>query len=181
MNSKRSYFLILPTLMILGIHLFAHTEAAKAAANVHHERVNHAIHESELIFNLHHLGLSHGNHLHLDMAHGDAHYLYSHAQNGQGKTWQKAKWNSDNKWDEQARRDMIARIVSEGWEWAPRAESFGKQTSWLPGWELRWWSFTGNDGREVWVYHARSKSSGQRYTSFTNHVDGKLQNWVVAR
>ena len=38
-----------------------------------------------------------------------------------------------------------------------------------------------NDGREVWVYHARSKSSGQRYTSFTNHVDGKLQNWEVAR
>lgn len=176
MNSKRSSFLILPTLMILGIHLFLHTEAAKAVADVHHGRVNHAIHESELIFNLHHLGLSHGNHLH--MTHID---LYSHAHNGRGKIWQKAKWNQDNKWDEQARRDMIARIVSEGWKWAPTASSFGKQTNWLPGWELRWWSFSGNGGREVWVYHARSKSSGQRYTSFTNHGDGKLQDWEVAR
>ena len=181
MNSKRSFFLILPTLMILGIHLFSHTEAAKAATDVHHGRVNHAIHASESIFNLHHLGLSHGNHLHLHMTHGNGHHLYLHGHNGQAKTRKKAKWNHDNKWYEQARRDMIARVASEGWKWAPRGDSFGKQTSWLPGWELRWWSFSGNDGREVWVSPARSKSTGQRYTSFTNHVDGKLQQWEVAR
>ena len=182
MNSRGRFFLILPTLMILGIHLFLHTETATAAANVHHDRANHAIHATELVsFNLHHLGFSHGNHLHLHATHVGQHLLYSHAHNGQGKTWQKAKWTPVSKWDEQARHDMIARIVSEGWKWTPRDDSFGKQTNWLPGWELRWWSFRGNDGREVWVYHARSKSSGQRYTSFASHSDGKLQNWEVAR
>jgi len=181
--NRRSSFLILPTLMILGIHLFLHTEAATAAANVHHDSVNHASHASELIsFNLHHAGFSHDNHLQLHVAHVNEHLLYSHADNsGQSNTWSKAKWAPVNKWDEQARHDMIARIVGEGWKWEPRADSFGKQINWLPGWELRWWSFSGNDGREVWVYHARSKSSGQRYTSFTNHIDGKLQNWEIAR
>jgi len=182
-RKTNSLILLLPALLMLGVHLFGHTETV-AASDIHHRYAYHAVHIYEFSHaDVHDVGFVHGseNHGVISAANIGHHFNHPHANNSAGKTWSRAQWAKSSKWDEQARQDMIARIVRDGWNWTSRADSFGKQSNWLPGWELRWWSFTRNDGGTVWVYHARSKSTGQRYTSFTNHTDGKLQQWEIAR
>ena len=178
MNRRSLLTLTLPTLVILGVHLFAHPHTGIAHSGFHHQFAHHANHE---LFgaNAHHLGFVHNHHAN---AHDfDRHFHHAAAGNSAGATTERGRWNNHSKWDDQARKDMIARIAHEGWSWTPQVDSFGKQSNWLPGWELRWWSFSRNDGGVAWVYHARSKASGQRYTSITSHVDGKLQIWKAVR
>lgn len=179
MKSRLS-LIALPTLVILGVHLFAHTHTATAHVHNHQQFANHALHEL-VGTNAHHLGFVHNNHYANVSDHLFELHFHHDAGRAAGKTWDRGRWNNHSKWDDQARQDMLARIAHDGWSWTPQAKSFGKQSDWLPGWELRWWSFSRNDGGKVWVYHARSKESGQRYTSITNHVDGKLQTWKVVR
>lgn len=79
--------------------------------------------------------------------------------------------------DEQAQQEMRARISHDGRVWSPIQKTFGIDANWLPGWELRWSAFRRDDGRTVWAYHARLKSSGDRYTSFIDPNTGQLQKW----
>lgn len=175
MNRRSLLTLTLPTLVILGVHLFTHTHSATAHAGRHQHFANHEF----IGAHAHRMGFVHNHHANIHDHLFKNHLHHVDANHGAGKTWEKGRWNNHTKWDDQARKDMIARIAHEGWSWMPQVDSFGKQSNWLPGWELRWWSFNRNNGGVVWVYHARSKSSGQRYTSITNHVDGKLQIWKV--
>lgn len=86
-----------------------------------------------------------------------------------------------SEWDRQAEKDMSARITCEAGSCKPIQNTFGRNANWLPGWELRWWAFKWDNGRTVWVYHARSKSSGERHTSFVDPISGQLQNWESAQ
>jgi hypothetical protein len=83
-------------------------------------------------------------------------------------------------WDWRAQQDMRARMSRDGQAWSPVEGTFKKDVHWSPDWELRWWSFKTNNNRTVWVYHVRSKSSGERYTSLIDPHTGQWQNWQSA-
>lgn len=178
---KRRYsrlLLILPTLMILGIHSFSHPQAVIASASLH-ERLNQGSDTPFTYAGLHHdLALAKNSHLLVaDAGFSANRTIHEYGGKGSVKAWAGDEWGKGGKWDQQARQDMRARIARKGSEWFVRENSFGKQAAWLPGWELRWWSFSDSDGRTVWAYHARSKASGARYTSITDDASGKLQTW----
>jgi hypothetical protein len=83
-------------------------------------------------------------------------------------------------WDWRAQQDMRARMSRDGQAWSPVEGTFKSDVNWSPDWELRWWSFKTNNSRTVWVYHVRSKSSGERYTSLIDPNTGQWQNWQSA-
>lgn len=180
MKSRRSWsILTLPILIILGIHMLSLVHEVNASAN-HHQIVKAGHRGIELVHARanHARGISQNHHsLNRELAVFGNHSLNVHANKGDQEKWAQNHWTKLGKWDEQAQNDMRVRISRDGLALRPIAETFGKQANWLPGWELRWWSFNRSDGRAVWAYHARSKSSGERYTSFINATTGKLQQW----
>jgi hypothetical protein len=100
------------------------------------------------------------------------------SRHGKGGKW--ASGSSREWWERQAKEDIRARMNREWPSWSPVQGTFKTNVNWSPDWELRWWSFKGKKNRTAWVYHLRSKTSAERYTSILDPNTGQWQHWQSA-
>jgi len=81
-------------------------------------------------------------------------------------------------YDAQAKRDMTARAAQDGRFGLPIPETFGSDLEWLTDWELRWMAFNVTGNRYGFVYDARNRHSGDRFTTYFDPDTNKLMDWV---
>lgn len=82
--------------------------------------------------------------------------------------------------DEQAKQDMRNRAARDSRFRTALPETFGKDLNWTSDFELRWMAFNFAGNRIVIMNHARSKISGNRFTSFFDPDSQRWTDWQVA-
>jgi stage II sporulation SpoD-like protein len=82
--------------------------------------------------------------------------------------------------DQQAQQDMRNRAARDSRFSAALPETFGKDLNWTSDFELRWMAFGFVGNRFVYIYHARAKASGNRFTNFVDPISNQWVGWQQA-
>jgi hypothetical protein len=98
--------------------------------------------------------------------------LIAGSQGGQG-----GSGATSTDYDDQARRDMIARAAQDSRFGLPIPSTFGSNLEWIPDFELRWMAFNVVGNRTAFVYQARHKPSGNRFTTYFDPDSGQQVPW----